>query len=284
MGLKIETWNIAFRKRENELFNNQTKPFTIIKNGIKGWYADPFLFDYMEETYLFAEFFSYELGRGVISVSKFNRQKERFEDFKVIVSEDYHLSYPTVFILKDKICLMPECSESKSLYIYEAIDFPNTWKKQRAVHREIRLVDSTPFFVGDELFCYTFKLDNDNTGSGELLLMKYENGFFCIKKSLTRDMSLARPGGNIVYEKSVRAVQNCQEEYGKSLSFVCVDNFSRISNQQKVSEWVPENVALLRGKRPCGIHTYNCSRDFEVIDLKYYRNSLYRVLMKIFKH
>ena len=58
MGLKIETWNIAYRKKAMKTFRDTNEPFTVIPNGYKGWYADPFLFDYQGISYLFAEFFS----------------------------------------------------------------------------------------------------------------------------------------------------------------------------------------------------------------------------------
>lgn len=41
MGLKIETWNIAYRKKEKDFFDKKS-PFKVINNGHKGRYTDPF--------------------------------------------------------------------------------------------------------------------------------------------------------------------------------------------------------------------------------------------------
>ena len=94
MGLKIETWNIAYRKKTKNTFRDTNAPFEVIPNGHKGWYADPFLFDYKGETYLFAEYFSYKLGRGVISVSKYNPEILGF--FQLLSSLGTNLGLSTI--------------------------------------------------------------------------------------------------------------------------------------------------------------------------------------------
>ena len=96
MGLKIETWSIAYRKKKNGLLFDDASDFQVIDNGRKGWYADPFLFDFDGKTYLFAEYFSYDISRGVLVVAVYDEAEEKFGDFKEIIREDYHLSYPFV--------------------------------------------------------------------------------------------------------------------------------------------------------------------------------------------
>ncbi|MBR1731949.1 MAG: hypothetical protein IJ725_05915, partial [Ruminococcus sp.] len=122
MGLKIETWSIAYRKKKQGLLFNDTSDFKVINNGRKGWYADPFLFDYDGKTYLFAELFSYDINRGVLVYAVYDEDRDCFSDFKEIIRQDYHLSYPFVFIGDDgEIYIMPESSESEQLYLYKAI-------------------------------------------------------------------------------------------------------------------------------------------------------------------
>ncbi|MCD8025717.1 MAG: hypothetical protein LUF33_01970 [Clostridiales bacterium] len=115
MGLKIETWTIAYRAKKQGLILKDLNDFTIIKNGRKGWYADPFLFEYEDDTYLFAEYFSYKLRRGIIVCSKYDKLKDKFDKYKEIISEAYHLSYPFVFKYNDEIYMMPEANESKNI-------------------------------------------------------------------------------------------------------------------------------------------------------------------------
>lgn len=285
MGLRIETWNIAYRKRAEGSFRNTDAPFTVIPNGHRGWYADPFLFDFRGETYLFAEFFSYQLGRGIISVAKYDAERDCFSSFVPIITEEYHLSYPVVFVFDNHIYMMPECGESRGLFFYRAVDFPTQWEKISVLNEKMRLVDSTPFFEGEDLFCFSLRLDESRLSCGELLLMKYDGSEFHPCRSITRDMSVARPGGNVLTEKGalIRVSQNCEGEYGKSLNFVSVRNITGNYCEEVTFSVKPDSVALTNGALAEGIHTYNRSRHFEVIDLKYFRNSWYRLFLRLIK-
>lgn len=282
MGLKIETWNIAYRKKTKNTFRDTNAPFEVIPNGHKGWYADPFLFDYKGETYLFAEYFSYKLGRGVISVSKYNPEIDSFGSFSEIIREDYHLSYPVVFSYNNHIYMMPECGESRGLFFYKAVDFPNKWEKISVIDKKMRLADTTPFQFGNDLFAFSLKIEDDSA-AGELILMKFDRSYFQPIKTLTKDMSLARPGGNVmICEKTmIRVAQNCEKEYGRELSFISVNNLDSDYQEETVARLTPDSIILKNNKPPVGIHTYNNSDLFEVVDIKYYRNSWYRLFLKL---
>lgn len=283
MGLRIETWNIAYRKKADTSFRNTGIPFTVMPNGHRGWYADPFLFDYKDETYLFAEYFSYKLGRGVISVSKYDTEKDKFTDFSEIIKEDYHLSYPVVFSYNNWIYMMPECGESNNLFFYRALDFPNKWEKISVIDKKMRLADTTPFQIGKDLFALTLKQKSDSA-DGALVLMKYDGGVFQPIKTITKDMSIARPGGNVIIsgDSVIRVAQNCDGDYGRELSFISVKNMESDYQEKVVFRLTPNDILLNNGKPPAGIHTYNSSRNLEVVDLKYYKKSFYRLLLRLF--
>lgn len=284
MGLKIETWNIAYRKKAKNTFRDTDEPFTVIPNGYKGWYADPFLFDYQGDTYLFAEYYSYKLGRGVISVAKFDSARDCFGEYTEIIREDYHLSYPVVFVYNNQIYMMPECAESRGLYFYRSLDFPVKWEKISVLDKKMKLADTTPFQIGKDLFALSLKQDDDSA-NGELIILKYDGRVFQRIRSISNDMSSARPGGNVIIntETVIRVAQNCEEDYGKALSFFEIRDLTDDYSEKFVFCITPDLVSLKNGKGACGIHTYNSSRNYEVIDLKYYRNSWYRLFMKILK-
>ena len=282
MGLKIETWNIAYRKKADNTFCNTDIPFTVIPNGHSGWYADPFLFDHKGKTYLFAEYFSYKLGRGVISVSIYDTEKDIFTRFYEIIRENYHLSYPVVFSFNNKIYMMPECGESNDLFFYRAVDFPNKWEKIRVIDKKMRLADTTPFQTGKDLFAFSLKQKADSA-NGELILMKYDGAVFQPIKTITKDMSIARPGGNMIIcgDSIIRVAQNCEGDYGREISFISVKNPDSDYQEKVVSRLTPNDILLNIGKPPAGIHTYNSSRHLEVVDLKCYKKSFYRLLLRL---
>ena len=285
MGIRIETWNIAFRKKCNGLFDKR-HPFTIIKNGYKGWYADPFLFEYEKETYLFAEFFSYRLNRGLIVCSKYDNQRGDFTKFQEIINEDFHLSYPVVFEFNNKIYMLPEASESNALYLYESIAFPYEWKRLEPVMDGLKLVDTTPIIVGDKLYALSLRLRIDNHELGDLVLLEFNGKTFDISKQgiLTDDMSIARPGGEVIreHDRFYRVSQNCEEDYGRNISISELSKDFIIDYSEKIIKTItPDEINVKNSKKACGVHTYNRGKKIEVIDLKFYKNVYTRVLYRI---
>ena len=281
MGLKIETWSIAYRKKKDGLILNDASDFKVIDNGHKGWYADPFLFDYENKTYLFAEFFSYDIGRGVLAYAIYDEKKDCFTQFKEIIREDYHLSYPFVFVGDDgNIYMMPESNESDELYLYKAVDFPEKWEKYKTIFKDIRLVDTTPFKFKNKNYAFSLELDD------KMLLLELDENFDLVNKTfLSNDMSFARAGGR-VFEyngKDVYVAQDCSEDYGKAIRLIEfeIDNGKFI--HKIIKKINPEEIQLINEKQSSGIHTYNFSDKLEVIDLKYYRNSYYRLLKRVLK-
>ena len=280
MGLKIETWAVAYRKKKSEK-SSDFSDFKIISNGHKGWYADPFLFDYKGETYLFAEFFSYKLNRGVISYSKYNPTINSFDSYKEIIREDYHLSYPLVFEYNNDIYMIPEASQSDALYLYKAVDFPEKWEKSECLISGLKLVDTTPFFIENNLYAVGLDITDNKYN---LLLMIYKNGKFSVLDNIKNcDMSVSRPGGRIIVRDNtlIAVTQDCGEEYGKAINFIEISvKDNKLTLSEPLKKITSENVGLIKAKQPDGIHTYNFSNDLEVIDLKYYKRSYYRVLLK----
>ena len=64
MQLRKGYWEIAYREGENG-------DWTLVKNPKGGWAADPFLFAYHGEIYLFAEIMSYRTGRVYIGYCRY---------------------------------------------------------------------------------------------------------------------------------------------------------------------------------------------------------------------
>ena len=278
MGLRTEWWNIAYRCKDD-------KTFRVIKNGYKGWYADPFLFEFMDETYLFAEYFSFSLQRGVIVCAKYDEKKQRFSAFRKCIVEDFHMSYPVVFRYNDKIYLMPETSGEKALFLYEAVSFPFEWKRLPAVMTNIRLADTTPIEIGDKLYAVSLKIREEGKVPGDLILLEYNNGTFEISPLgvLTEDMSIARPGGNFIVRdnKLYRVSQDCATGYGNAVNILELSSdFPKGFREELKHKITPHNVHIDIKEVPSGIHTYNINDRVEVIDLKFYRNSFYNLIWK----
>ncbi len=281
MKIKITKWAVAYRKKTGH-FLDTSIDFKKIKDSRRVFYADPFLFDYKGNTFLFVEDYDNKLGRGVISYSKFNKEKGLFDGFKEIIREDFHLSYPLVFEYENEIFLMPEANESNSLYIYKAKKFPSEWEKCDILINDIKLVDTTPFKYNGELFAISKR--NENPDAPMLLLkIDSENWKVIEKRNITDDVSISRPGGNVFEfnNQYYMVTQDCKDDYGKALnlmSFTIDDNMDLKYHMEK--RITPDMVKVTGIKEIKGIHTYNFSKELEVIDFKYPIISFNRLFWK----
>ena len=110
------------------------------------FWADPFLFYYKHENYVFFENFSYSTKRGKISCGKVRDNK--LIDITDVLSLDYHLSYPFIFEEDGDIYLMPETYANSRLEIYKCISFPNKWELYSTAFEGEKVVDAS-FYVDD---------------------------------------------------------------------------------------------------------------------------------------
>ena len=288
MNLRLNKWAVAFREKTSK-FLDKKKAFLPLKYDYKGFYADPFIYDYDGDTYLFVEYYPYWLNRGVIAYAKYNHNTNSFGNFKTIIKEDYHLSYPLIFTDDDNIYLMPEASASNSLYIYKCINFPDVWEKHAILIDNVKLVDTTPFIYNEEF--YAFTKVNDNIDSPMMLLKISTEDWSVINKSIvTDDISISRPGGKVITSDGeyYLVTQDCKDDYGTAINFIRFTIDSDMNVDFKLLKKVTANDIQIRGVRNIkGIHTYNFNSQLELIDYKYpiiapYRD-FWRLIYKIKK-
>ena len=107
------------------------------------FWADPFLFQYQKEQYVFFENYPYKERKGKISCGRI--VGEEVVEVIDILDTDYHLSYPYVFAEEDTIFMMPESSGNKRLEIYKCIDFPAKWELFSTAFEGEEILDTTYF-------------------------------------------------------------------------------------------------------------------------------------------
>ena len=279
-GFFAESWNVAWRKKtQGILLENQSEPFNILKNSFRNWAADPFVFKYNGETYIFAELYDYILARGCLGYCKW--QGDHFGKWKKVISEPYHLSYPCIFEKDDGIYIMPESGADRSLYCYKAIRFPDQWKRMPILRKDVVLGDTTPFTWNDH--DYAFSYDVENTQSYYLKLLDLENPKKdCDFKKLELQ-EMRRPAGKIFQHKGrwIRPAQNCTHSYGEGLvfyEFTLNDEFFR---EEAVEHIYPHELQFSKMIPMDGMHTYNFNDEFEIIDLKTRRFNLLNFVCRI---
>lgn len=274
-----DIWILAIRRRgEKLLFEGDNSPFELVPNTFLYWKADPFLFEYQGEHYLFAEMFNRLLGRGCLGVAKVIDGK--CSAFKPCLKLPCHLSYPCVFEREGIIYLLPEMASSGTIRLYKSVSFPYQWEEVEQLC-DIPGVDTTPLPVAISpkmQFVSTLHLGGDKRNDNLHLIGNHKEKPVCL---MTNNPS-SRPAGHFIEKdgKIIRPVQDCAEFYGRELLFNQVDD----SNPDSWKEHTVLRVAVPSdssvnavsihlseesGVRFKGIHTYNLDSQYEVIDLQF---------------
>jgi hypothetical protein len=269
-------------KPEGTILTDLSEPFKVLPNFAKGWAADPMIFQYNGITYLFAELFEYNTSRGVIGVSIFDGKK--FSEWKTVIKEKTHLSYPFLFCHNNNIYMMPESSESNSLSLYVAVDFPYKWKKEKNIVEGVQWVDTTIYRTGEEYYGFT---ETKTIPPVDFRIHLDDSLNFISKEVISQSGdNMHRCGGRMfsLNSKIFLVSQDCVKEYGSALIFRRLNsNLAEIENIRIAPEDVKLNRYMLRD----GIHTYTATDEIEVIDIKTRRfsaiNFVYRILRKVKK-
>lgn len=285
-GFYAESWNVAWRKkRTGSILHDKDTPFQIIENSFQYWVADPFLFEWEEEVYIFAELYDYRECRGGLGYAKWDGKK--FTRWKKVISEKYHLSYPFIYEENGQIYIMPESGANHELYLYRAVQFPDSWVKEKVLRKNVNYGDTSPFTLNDQKLAFTY--DVSNCEDYQLILLNLQEHALDQKLTYLDSQELRRPAGKCFLdgEKMVRPAQNCEHDYGEGLIFYeCI-----FDNEKYIEELIEkiDPMQLKYSKRMLldGMHTYNSTDKFEVIDLKTRRFNLLnfanRILYKLRK-
>mgnify|MGYP004686522047 CR=1 FL=1 len=275
-----DVYALGYRVNNNdgELTIKADIPYNIIPPTDKEWYADPFLFEYGNECYLFAEIMNYKNKRGSIGVLNLNEDKRRF---RIALQESFHLSYPNVFRYKNNIYMIPETCFVKQLRLYKCISFPNKWELEWVMLDDVTYVDTSIYISNDMIFAEThdktanrnrfFKIDVDNR---------------CIKEIIpTNDKYIdIRNGGNFIKTTSgvFHALQDCENVYGEYLHIAKVDKFDEQGLiETEISQYKVSDIKTTNKKRYERIHTFNRCMDVEVVDLFFSKLDLLHVFPKL---
>lgn len=267
---KYETWTIAYRKRvdNSTLLDNQSDLFCAVPNSWRYWRADPFLFEKGGVTYLFAEMYDRLLHRGVIGVCTLSDSGA--SEWEVCLKLPFHLSYPFVFEKENEIYMIPESYMGNEIAVYHATDFPMKWEKIDTIKDNCQAVDSTLFEYNNKHYLITQALREK--GDQVVIYETDQNGHI-VKSccSFAAGDTQVRPAGKLFNfdGKLVRPAQDCSSGYGSALNFyeVSIDADGQCREELIQKIYPPKNVINFNSE-PEGIHTYNFTSKYEVIDLK----------------
>ncbi|SCJ73105.1 Beta-xylosidase [uncultured Clostridium sp.] len=242
-----DTWSIGIYEGE-EL--NKIEPSKYVINPIlkasdvvdckARFVADPFIIKIKDKWYMFFEVYNEIKGKGVLAVATSNNgYKWCYE--KIILEEDFHLSYPYVFEENNKIYMIPESGESGYIKLYEAKEFPFKWELVSNLIKGVYW-DSSIIKYDDKYWLFT----NNNESYENSLYLFYSDNLYGGWTPHPRNPIInnnrynCRPAGRIVEnnDEIYRYSQDCSEYYGKSVIGYKIKTLT-------VSEYDEEEVGVI---------------------------------------
>ncbi len=226
-----QNWCLGHFKTNKNIFKSKQNileaidKITLLKPPTDEFWADPFIYNHKNKTYVFFEKFYKKENKGVISVGKLRNGK--LVDIRDILTKNYHLSYPFVYKVGKNIFLIPESHTNKKIQIYKSTQFPFNWKKIKTIFNDQITCDPTIFkHKGSNWMFINKTKKNLKILNKNLYLYKIIGDFKKIiphkKNPILSNFKGGRSAGKIlnINKKLIRPAQiNKQNFYGYGLIF-----------------------------------------------------------------
>jgi hypothetical protein len=242
------------------------------------FWADPHIIHFDNKEFIFIEEYIYKDRKAHISVFELMQDDVHPVPIQVL-STDYHLSYPSVFMVNDKFYMIPETSAHRTIELYECENFPYDWKFKMNLMEDIIAVDTTVLYLNNNWWLFTGITENEGAFPECELFLFYSDELFTKDwkphplNPIISDVKNARPAGDIFikHEKMYRPSQDCSKNYGWGV------NLNEILLLSE-TEYLEKKVVELRpGWEKCviGVHTYASVESLTVVDAVRKRQKLF---------
>jgi len=253
-------WYVGYRDYK---LNNK-REYSIVSVPDDQWVADPFLYEFEGKHYLFVEQYFKEKHRAGIGV--FEIIDGEPVNNRIIIENDYHMSYPCVFYHKGKHYMIPESSANNTIDLYLADEFPYLWSHKAILLEGEKYVDSTVYQSGDNIYLLSYT----TVQSGwSLVVFQLDLDTFSLVKLTEKIYSknVGRPAGFLYREDMLlRPSQDCSQKYGEALILNEIDELNNNSFQEHPVSGInyKDITSPLKIER---VHTINRDSKYEVVDL-----------------
>ena len=280
-----EIYTVAVRRRnpENSLPALGEGTYTPLPYDPHTWYADPLLYTCQNRRALFCEAFDRAAGKGALAVFDFDAGGLPVNP-RVIITEDYHLSFPTVFAWGGALYMAPESGANHSLNLYLCDEFPDRWRRVAVLDVGCELCDTIVLSVTpDEVVLlgsetrpenqlYTryrrYTLRRRTPEEGEGFVLTPDDPFNC--KHVGFDLASRNAGPMLPWlGQTLHPTQvSTKVDYGVYLQFLTGEP-GGAEHPLCAAEPARVRITGLETADLVGIHTYCCDDELEIIDARY---------------
>jgi hypothetical protein len=232
-------------------------------------WADPFPLARNGRYYIFFEELAFASGKGHISMIEVHPDG-RYSAPTRVLERDYHLSYPSLIEDDGVLYMVPETGQNRTVELYRCIAFPDRWRLERVLMKNVCCVDATLHrdASGWWMFANAGIDENDDEMDDELHLYHAPHLHAEWRphpaNPVKSDVRCARPAGNLYYDngKLYRPAQICAPLYGSGIS---INQVLELTLQGYVEREV-HRIVPARGTEVLGIHTVNRAGAMSVLD------------------
>ena len=271
----VFAWGVRRRIRGHELYrgNGSEASFRIYPHSEDYWYADPLLCEFENRQVVFMECLDRKTDIGSIGYVDLSEDRGKNPEVKIIIKENYHMSFPMTFIWGNELYLLPETEMNESIVLYRCTVFPEKWEKVAELLQGHRIVDSVLIKMEDNKASFLASeydpADPKMTRFCRFDLIKNSTGITAVWHGSNKDGYTydSRTAGGVIENSIIPLQRSTPGIYGYSLQF---HSFKDAEIGELRHEILPSSLHIAgRHKKLIGTHTYSQSRDFEVIDVEY---------------
>lgn len=156
LGLDARSWRVHMGRGTVENFSPGQTTELKLADGM--WAADPFLFRWNNEDYIFFECFPNNRQNAWISVAKLTDNK--VELLGTCLRTNYHLSYPFIFNDGGEIFMIPETHQTNRVEVWRCTEFPLRWELYATTLEGQSPADTIMFRTGGQWWLLTSLSDH----------------------------------------------------------------------------------------------------------------------------
>ena len=274
--IKILTKKIFFKNYNFKLAKIEVNKIIdpiIVKNDKNKFLADPFLINHNDKIFCFAEEYDQIKKKGHIVFFDYSKKQS---NKKIVLSENFHLSFPFIFKYKKDFFMCPETSDISEIRLYKSINFPFEWKYYKTIMKNINSADNIIFKHNNLWWLFT-NIDRSNSGdfSNDFSIFYSKTNPLTNKwKSHPQNPILinslfSRNAGMIIKKNKLIRISQVQgfDNYGEDINF----NEIKLLNTKKYKEQLFKNKNYIKIKKRLNnpnIHHYSEINDNIIIDFK----------------
>ncbi len=264
-----EQWVIGARARRNSQLVTGLGACTMLEPPEGMHYADPFIFEVNERTYVFFEVWGKSNPKGIIHVSTLDAAGH-WSPPALALERPYHLSYPQVFSWRGDIYMLPESRHNRTIELYRSVRFPNTWECAAVLIEGVDAVDATFFEREGCWWMFTAGLGRAEDRLRHLSIFYAQSPFGPwqphTSNPVVDDLSRARPAGSLIVigNQLIRPAQDCRSCYGYAISWNRIDVLTESAYHETPIASLSPNIR----DGWVAVHTFNQNARWQVFDGK----------------